>query len=66
MAQDYDTGGVLPSFRGAHRHGDALRADGGPVTLALGLFMLGAHLFLVALAMEDHGPHHRRRAVELE
>jgi hypothetical protein len=52
---DYDTGaalwhrittqvGVFPSFRGTHRHGDALRADGGLVTLTIGLFTLGAHL----------------------
>jgi hypothetical protein len=52
---DYDTGAALwhrtttqvGSFRpsgGTHRHGDALRADGGLVTLTLGLFMLGAHL----------------------
>jgi hypothetical protein len=52
---DYDTGaalwhrittqvGVFPSFRGTHRHRDALRADGGLVTLTIGLFTLGAHL----------------------
>ena len=52
---DYETGaalwhrittqvGVFPSFRGTHRHGDALRADGGLVTLTIGLFTLGVHL----------------------
>ena len=42
--QDYDTGRGLSVLPGTHRHGDALRADGGLVTLTIGLFTLGAHL----------------------
>jgi hypothetical protein len=45
MAQDDDTGGISSVLPGARTDtGDALRADGGLVTLTLGLLMLGPHL----------------------